>query len=132
VEIEIFDESDRQAVYRAVDASKVGDKFKITTASTYTQKQRASLHLWCKMCAETLNDAGIYFTRDSVFGNHKIEMPWTMKLFKDHVYKHILDAMTGKKSTEQQSTVEPSDVAVVISKQYAQNGLICPAWPSAR
>lgn len=98
----------------------------------YTPKQRRALHLWCEMCAKTLNDAGIYRKRKAVFGDQYIEMFWTMMSFKEDVYKYILSAMIGLDSTEKQNTVNPSDVALVISKQYAENGLICPPWPSRR
>jgi hypothetical protein len=84
------------------------------------------------MCAKTLNEAGIYRKRKAVFGNQEIEMPWTGISFKEDVYKYVLEAMTGLQSTEEQSTVNPSDVAMVISKQYAENGLVCPPWPSNR
>jgi len=98
----------------------------------YTPKQRGALHVWCEMCAKTLNDAGIYRKRKAVFGDQEIEMFWTMGSFKEDVYKYILSAMIGLDSTEKQNTVNPSDVALVISKQYAENGLTCPPWPSRR
>lgn len=102
------------------------------TENNYTGKQRGALHVWCDMCAKVLNEAGIYLNRKSVFGDHDIEILWTGILFKEHVYKHILNAMTGLDSTEDQKTVTPTDVSQVISKQYSENGLICPPWPSAR
>lgn len=98
----------------------------------YSKKQRGALHLWCTMCAKALNDAGIKCETISVFGNEPLEGPWTAGKFKELVYKRVLEALTGKTSTEDQSTVEPSTVAMYISRQYAQNGLICPAWPSNR
>lgn len=100
--------------------------------NAYTSKQRGSLHIWCEQCAKALNDAGIPCRRLSVFGDQQIEIPWSMGLFKEVVYKPVLEAITGKQSTEDQSTVEPSDIAMIISKQYSENGLICPPWPSFR
>lgn len=98
----------------------------------YTAKQRGALHVWCDQCAKTLNSYGIYRKRKGVFGDHDIEMLWNGTTFKEDVYKYVLQAMTGIESTEDQTTVTPSDVALVISKQYAENGLICPDWPSKR
>ena len=100
--------------------------------NSYTKKQRGALHVWCNMCSETLNDAGITCKRLSVFGDNLIELPWTGNLFKEIVYKPVLEALTGKTSTEDQTTVNPSDVAMVIARQYGHNGLICPPWPSNR
>lgn len=99
---------------------------------SYSGSQRGALHVWCGMCAEVLNGADIYRKRKAVFGDGEIEMPWCMESFKQDVYKYVLEAMTGKTSTEDQSSVNPSDVAIVISKQYSENGLICPPWPSNR
>jgi hypothetical protein len=113
-----------------IDSGKV---YRFTVVeSKYTKKQRGALHVWCEMCAKTLNEAGIYCERKAVFGDKMIEIPWTKMLFKESVYIPILNAMTGLESTEDQSTVNPSEVAMVISKQYAENGLVCPPWPSLR
>ena len=98
----------------------------------YSKSQRGALHLWCDQCAKTLNDAGIYRQRKAVFGNQNIEMFWTLESFKEDVYNCVLNATTGLESTEDQTSINPSDVALVISKQYAENGLTCPAWPSLR
>jgi hypothetical protein len=112
-----------------------GRKCEITiklVESSYTQSQRNALHVWCTMCARALNDAGIECEVLHPFTKEPYTMPWTKELFKENVYKWVLLAMTGKKSTEEQSTVDPSEVAQVISKRYAENGLECPAWPSYR
>lgn len=98
----------------------------------YTKKQRGALHVWCDMCAEVLNKNDIEREVKHPFKNETYSMRWTGASFKEDIYKFVLEAMTGKTSTEDQSTVEPSDVAMVISKRYAENGLICPAWPSAK
>jgi len=98
----------------------------------YTPKQRGSLHKWCDWCADVLNESGQTCTREGLLGGAPVELKWTGTLFKETVYKPILEAMTGLKSTEDQTTVQPSEVAQVISKRYADNGLQCPPWPSAR
>ena len=128
----IGSEVDRQKLYGIIDKSKIGDKFSYISPKTYTQKQRGSLHVWCGWCAETLNANDIQFERKCTFSNGMISMPWTMELFKDHVYKLILESMTGEKSTEDQKSIDPQKVAIVISKRYGENGLICPPWPSLR
>lgn len=98
----------------------------------YTKKQRGALHVWCDMCAEVLNQNNIEREVKHPFRDETYSMKWTGAAFKEDIYKFVLEAMTGKTSTEDQSTVEPSDVAMVISKRYAENGLICPPWPSLR
>ena len=116
------------ANYQPIYISTSFDKPK----NKYTKSQRGALHVWCEQCAKVLNDNGIDCTVMHPFTGKPMSMPWTMYSFKENVYKFILEAMTGKSSTENQSTVEPSDVAMVISKRYAENGLICPPWPSNR
>lgn len=124
-------EKDRQQVLKIVNTITpyVVD---IKSLATYTDKQRGALHVWCRQCAEVLNEAGITCTILHPFTKQEIEMPWTMELFKNNIYKFVLEAMTGKRSTEEQTTVDPSDVAMVISRRYAENGLQCPPWPSFR
>jgi hypothetical protein len=38
--------------------------------------------------------------------------------------------LSGKDSTEDQTSAEPSDVAMVISKHFSDTGIVCPPWPS--
>jgi len=123
---------DRQTIYGVVDKSKIGDKFSYTSPKTYSQKQRGALHVWFGWCADTLNTNEIYFERKCTFSSGMISMPWTLELFKEHVYKLILESMTGEKSTEDQKSIDPQKVALVISKRYAENGLTCPPWHSLR
>lgn len=121
----------------ATEAIKSGQAYVIETRvesikKGYTPSQRGALHLWCDMCATALNDAGIPCRFISVFGDKEIEIPWNMILFKERVYKVVLHAMTGKGSTEEQTTIEPDAVANIIARQYHENGLACPPWPSFR
>ena len=113
-DVYIGSETDRQKLYRIVDQSKIGDKFSYKSPKTYTQKQRGSLHVKC------------------TFGEGTISIPWSMDLFKDHVYKMVLESVEGVTSTEDQESITPQKVALIISKRYAENGLICPPWPSLR
>ena len=128
----ILNEVARQRIFNEIDAAPVGATVTIEKNKKYSKKQRGALHVWCEQCAKTLNDHGIYYKTKAIFGNEDIEIPWDMELFKSRVYKRVLKAMTGKDSTEDQDSTNPSKVALVISKQYADNGFICPPWPSNR
>ena len=131
-DIYIGSEIDRQKLYKLVDQSKVGDKFSYKSPKTYTQKQRGSLHVWCGWCADLLNENDLYFERKCTFGDGTISIPWSMDLFKDHVYKMVLESVEGVTSTEDQESITPQKIALIISKRYAENGLLCPPWPSLR
>ncbi len=102
------------------------------TDKKMSQAQRGSLHVWCKMVADTLNDAGLPCVMDSILGEDSIEIDWTMQMVKDMQYKRVLKAMTGKDSSEHQSTVEPSLVANTIIRKYSEHGVVLPAWPARR
>ncbi|MEE8289585.1 MAG: hypothetical protein V3R25_09250 [Nitrosomonadaceae bacterium] len=98
--------------------------------AAYTKKQRGALHVWCRMLAECLNDAGLHMVRQMVFSDKEVEIDWTDLLVKEFIYKPMLQSMTGKQSTEDQSTVNPSDVSQTITRHFAGKGIVCPAWPS--
>ena len=128
----ITGESARQEILRAVDMAPLGSTIDLDTDATYTTKQRGSLHVWCKMMAELLNDCGLPCVVKSVFSDDLIELDWTLHLFKEQVYKTVLEALTGKKSTENQTTAQPSDVVNEITRHFANKGIVCPPWPSLR
>ena len=99
----------------------------------YSKKQRGALHVWCEMVAETFNDAGFIFATRTKFNGQEIDIDWSMELVKKEVYKPLLEVMTGKKSTEDQSTVDPSTVALELSRHFAEkHGVTLPPWPSKR
>lgn len=97
-----------------------------------TPKQRGALHVYCKQLAEVLNTAGLYCVKPKLFGDGELELEWNMHLVKELIYKPLLKHLTGKASTEDQSTVEPSAVAQHLNLHFAENGLVCPPWPSLR
>ncbi len=117
----------------ATERIKSGSKLVIELHDNkYSKKQRGALHVWCDQMAKTMSDHGMMCVINHPFNGSTYEIPWTGLLFKEHIYKFILNAMTGKQSTEDQSSVDPSDVAMVIIKRFADNGLNCPPWPSLR
>lgn len=122
------DEPERQRMYRATDGAC---KVTVEPLKTMTAKQRGSLHRWCEMVAETLNEAGLHCVRKGFWGD-EIELDWNMLLVKEHIYKYVLDALTGKKSTEDQDTIEPSAVASHVIRYFSERGVQLPAWPSRR
>jgi hypothetical protein len=97
-----------------------------------TEKQRGALHVWLRDLAQILNDSGC----DQVtFINKHLkqgtQIPWTLYSVKENLYKPILAAMTGKMSTEQMNTVEPSKVCLVLGQKLSEKlGITPPAWPT--
>jgi hypothetical protein len=105
----------------------------IKPVSTYTKSQRGALHVWCAQCAHTLNEKGLYRERPNILGCGTQTIPWTMETFKEDVYKFVLNSITGKNSTEEQSSIEPSDVVEVIRTAYQSKlNVDLPVWPCNR
>ena len=97
-----------------------------------TKKQRAALHVWLDQIAEILNAAGfdqqVFFKK---YWKEGIQAPWTLIACKELLYKPILEAMTGKGSTEQMNTKEPSEICKVLGTKLSEmTGIIPPAWPA--
>lgn len=51
-------------------------------------------------------------------------------LVKEHIYKYLLEIQTNKSSTEDQSSMEPSEIVSLIVRHFANRGVILPPWPS--
>lgn len=93
-----------------------------------TKRQGRALHVWLKLAADCLNDCGLDMKRVL---KGEIDIPWTKDSCKLYLYKPVLEAMTGKTSTKQMTTVEPSEVAKVIGRKIAErHGVTLPPWPS--
>jgi len=135
--IEIKDYSEITAVVNAIDynatkAIKDGLTFYIKTGTDkqMSQAQRGSLHVWCDQVATVLNDAGLPMIKKAMFSDDYIEVDWNMSLIKEHVYKPMLKVLTGKASTEKQTTVDPSTVADHLVRHFSSKGVVLPKWPS--
>ena len=122
-------EPERQRMYAATDCDCL---VTVEPLKTMTQKQRGSLHVWFEMVAEALYNAGLHCVRKSFWDNSEIEIDWNLMLVKEHIYKHVLNAMTGKASTEDQDTAEPSVIVNHIVRHFGARGIVLPEWPSLR
>jgi hypothetical protein len=99
---------------------------------SYTSTQRASLHRWFEMLANTLNSGGfdmkVWFKE---YGKAGMNAPWTKDSIKSVFYKPTLEAMTGKRSTEDMNTLEPSEICTIIGASLAERlGITPPPWPT--
>lgn len=63
-----------------------------------TIPQNKALHLFFRMLAETLNDAG--FDQRKVL-KESIDIPWTEKAIKDQLWRPVQQATMGEYSTTQ-------------------------------
>jgi len=106
------------------------DKHKYLRVTSKTGKQRtltqnSSLHLFCSMLAAALNDAGFDFR---VFIKEGHPVPFNEKLVKDHIWRPIQKAITGKDSTTKPETHEYADIYDALNVKLAEHGIYVP-WP---
>lgn len=133
--IENYPDIDR--VFKALDVyatKSISHRKKVfvqySTDESMSKKQRGALHVWCEMVAQVLNDNDLLHEYKSPVRGIDMQVDWTMYMIKDMIYKPVLAAMTGKMSTEEQTTVEPSSVAETIARSFAVKGVVLPEWPT--
>lgn len=91
-------------------------------------QQRKALHKWCEMVADTLNYQGMDMRKTL---RNDIEIAWTKDNVKEYIYKPVLEALTGKESTEEQSTLDPTEIVDILVKHFGEKfGVELPQWPS--
>lgn len=97
-----------------------------------TGQQRKALHVWLRDLAFLLNAAGLErITILEAMKRKGVELPWTLEAAKEILYKPVLEALTGKLSTEEMNTVEPSHICEVLGRHLAEKyGVTCPPWPT--
>lgn len=97
--------------------------------TSITDSQVKALHVWCRQCEKTLNDAKFYRFQ-SLSGRTK---KWREGEFKHYIYKPFLLYYKGKSSTMDQNTCEPSDVYLALAGHIAtEYSIQLPEWPSLK
>ena len=94
-----------------------------------TIQQNKSLHLYCRMLSDALNEAGLDMLNVM---KPDVDMPWSGHTVKEFIYKPILEALTGKSSTMDMDTCDPSDIYEIINRHTAEKFGISVEWPSRR
>jgi len=92
-----------------------------------TIQQNKSLHKYCTLLADALNDAG-YDMRKTL--KPEIDIPWTPQSVKNHLWRPIQMAMYNKESTADLDTKEPSEVHKVLDRHTAERFNISIAFPT--
>lgn len=108
------------------------EKHKYLRVTSKTGKQRtltqnAALHKYCQILADELNDAGM--DMKSVL-KESVEIPWTMEAVKEHLWRPIQKAVTGKDSTTKPLANEYSEIYEVLSRHLGEKKGIFVPWPS--
>ena len=92
-----------------------------------TERQSNALHLWCDRVAVELCAAGLDMKKVL---KPEVEIPWTKDSVKEHLWKPVLLALTGKESTKDQTSEEITVVLNTINRHLGQSlGVTLPEWP---
>lgn len=92
-----------------------------------TLQQNKALWKYCELLAEALNGAGLDMKKTL---KPDVDIPWNKDSVREHLWRPIQIAMTGKHSTTELDTVEPSQIHAVLDLHLSQKfGLTVP-FPS--
>ena len=90
-----------------------------------TLTQNAALHLFCKLLAEALNDGGYDFI---TFVKEGYPVPFNEDLVKNHIWRPVQKAITGKESSTKPETHEYPLIYDALNMKLAEHGIFVP-WP---
>ncbi len=92
-----------------------------------TNKQNAALHVYFKLVADTLNDAGLDMRKVL---KPSIEIPWNPSTVKEYIWRPIMKAQLLKRSTTELTTVEIDAVFDTINRHLGEKFGIHEPFPS--
>lgn len=92
-----------------------------------TETQNKALHLYFTQLAEELNNAG-YDMRKTL--RNDIDIPWSGSTIKEYLFRPVMKAQLGKKSTTELTTKEIDQVFDVINRHLGEKLGIHVPFPS--
>jgi len=98
----------------------------LRTGKQRSGQQNKALHVYCRLVADALNDAGYDFR---LFLKEGYPVPFTPELVKDHFWRPVQKALTGKESTTKPERAEYTQIYEVLNRKLAEHGIHVP-WPS--
>lgn len=90
-------------------------------------KQNSSLHLYFEHLADELNDAGLDMRKTL---KPEVEIPWSAKTVKEYIWRPIMKAQIGKKSTTEMETNDIDLVFNTITRHLANRFGLVVEFPS--
>ena len=93
-----------------------------------TISQNAALHLYFRLVAEALNEAGLDMR---AVLKPEVEIPWSPKTVKEYMWKPILKIQLQKRSTTEMTTTDIDKIYDTMNRHLGEKtGLFIP-FPSA-
>ena len=97
---------------------------------TRSTLQNASLHLFCKMVADGLNEQGQTWKYEHIITGKIVEVPFSMYLVKDYIWRPIQITLFDKTTTTKLTTSEINQIVDVINLHLGENFGLSFVWPS--
>jgi len=91
-----------------------------------TDKQNKSLHLFCGLLAEELNNSGLDMKKVL---KPSIDIAWTSDSIKEYLWRPIQKVMFQKQSTTELETAEVSQVYEVLNRHLSEKFGITVPFP---
>lgn len=98
----------------------------VKTGKQRTNTQNACLHLFCQQVSGELGDRGITFEK---FFKAGFEVPWTMEIVKENVWRPVQIAICGEVSTTKPLTTDYQKIYEPLNKKLSEWGIHIP-WPN--
>lgn len=92
-----------------------------------TLSQNAALHVYFKLVADKLNEAGLDMRKVL---KPTVEIPWSPKAVKEYMWRPIMTAQLGKRSTTEMTTVDIDFVFDTINRHLGEKFGIHEPFPS--
>jgi hypothetical protein len=99
-----------------------------TTEKKRTDQQNKSLHVFCNLVAEALNESGHTFT--VTINGKSSEIDWSMTSVKEYIWRVIQKAITGKDSSTKPTTKEYIEIQENMIRLLAERFYISREWPT--
>jgi len=87
------------------------------TEKKRTITQNRALHLYFTQMAKALNLAGLDMR---IVIKPEIDIPWSPYNVKEFIWKPVLNAMFGKKSTKEMATTEIDEILETINRHLSE------------
>ena len=92
-----------------------------------TQPQNSAIHVFCRLLAKTLNNAGLDMRKVL---KPEVEIPWTDVTAKENLWKPIQKAMYEIESTTDLDTEQVSKVYDTLNRHLSDKFGVSQAFPS--
>ncbi len=91
-----------------------------------TLKQNAALHMFLTNLANTLNDAGLDMKRTL---KHEVDIPWTMDMAKEYLWRPMQKIVTGQESTAKAKTIDYPLIYETLNRHLSDKFGVSVQWP---